>query len=539
MKFPRKKEATRQLKTYFGLIILVALSLGLGSAQTVRAATAPASNMTQAALIPIHCTASTPNCLHDWTTTGAATQASTDIFAFDFSANVMYFADRVNQGIDVISTTNNTYLGTIPVPTCNIAGAVPGSCPSGVVVTHQPHKLVVTDRNTTVGGSTVHLSHILIYDLRIPNSAPTILTINTTGTDTDELDYDPLNRRVYVANTNCPCVVTVVDITNDTIVDTIPLPSNPEQPRFNPNDGNIYITIPDDGTVATGGPADGVYKIDPTKTGAAALSKVVAAPSGCAVRGIYVDPPTNTGVVACAVPAPAFLLNFTTGQIDTSADLSGVTGTDVEAYNPNLRRWYTGSSNNTDVIEADTSGALCPSSNHTATVPAIGVYQAVAKPKKNAPPVVLNGGSCSGVNGHGIGADTNRNQVYTGVRQFPADPNGLTSGAPGVLVYFDSSPLVQPRLKDVSNFKIVAQNGSGVSRNGFIEEGYIVSVFLSGLGSGTTAVVIPTTSGIERVSCDVSSGNGTCQAVLVGQALLGGTLLVGTGNSLVANALIK
>jgi hypothetical protein len=89
--------------------------------------------------------------------------------------------------------------------------------------------------------------------------------------------------------------------------------------------------------------------------------------------------------------------------------------------------------------------------------------------------------------------------------------------------------------------KILAANGSGVSGKGFIEDGYIVSVNLSGLGAGTTALVIPTTSGIERVSCDViaSAGTGTCQGVLVGQAMLGGTLLVGTGNSLVAKASIK
>jgi hypothetical protein len=520
-------------RTYVALAGLLALSLGLGGAQTVQAVTAPASNMTRVALIPIACVnqTSTPNCLNNWTTTGA-TQASTDIFSFDFSSNVMYLADRVNLGIDVFNTTNNTYLGTIPVP-CNLATGT--SCPSGVQVTHNPHKLVVTDRSSTSP------SHIFIYDLRIPNSAPVTLTITGTGSATDELEYDPLNRRVYVANTNCPCEVTVVDITKDTIVDTIPLPSNPEQPRFNPNDGKIYITIPDDGTVATGGPADGVYVIDPTKAGAAALSKVVAAPSGCAVRGIWVDPPTNTGVIACANPAPAFLLNFTTGQIDTSADLSGVTGADQEYYNPNLRRWYTGGSNNTDAIEADTSGALCPSSNHTATVPAIGVYQAVAKPKKNAPPVVLNGGSCSGVNAHGIGADTVNNQVYVAARQFPADPNSLSTGAPGVLVYSDSSPLVQPKLKEMSNLKILAANGSGVSGKGFIEDGYIVSVNLSGLGAGTTALVVPTTAGSERVECDVigSAGTGTCQRVLVGQAMLGGSVLVSTDGVLVANAPIK
>jgi hypothetical protein len=532
MKFPRRKEATRQLKTYFGLAILLALLLGLGGAQTALAQVTPPAGMTMQALIPIHCTAATPNCLHDWTTTGAATRASSDIFALDFSANVMYFTDRVNQGVDVINTTNNTYLGTIPVPSCNVAGAIPGSCPSGVVVTHNPHKLVVTDRNTSVSGTTVHLNSIFIYDLRIPNSAPVQLHINTTGTDTDELDFDPLNRRVYVANTNCPCVVTVVDITNNTIVDTIPLPSNPEQPRFNPVDGKIYLTLPDDGTIATGGPADGVYVIDPTQTGATALSKFITAPSGCAVRGIDIDPVTNTAVIGCASPAAQFALDLTTGTILGS--FPGVTGTDGLEFNPNLRRWYTGSSNNLPALTA------CPQSADTPPVaPVIGVFAAVPKPKKNNPPVINVGADCSGVNAHGIGVDTVGNQVYVAARQFPVSPASLSANNAGVLVYQDTAPLVQPKLKEMSNVKVVPAGGSTVSGRVAIDDGYIISASLSGLGSGTTALVVTTTAGNERVSCDVSSGNGTCQRVLVGQALLGGRILVSTDGTLVANAIIK
>jgi len=526
MKFFERRQIMRQPKAQIALPIFLALVLGLGGAQTALAQT-PAAGMTQVALIPIHCVNQTvtPNCLHDWTTSGA-TQASTDIFSFDFATNTMYFADRVNQGITVIDTRNNKYLGTIPVPSCNVAGAIPGSCPSGVQVVHDQRKLIVTDRNTSVSGTTIHLKGIFIYDLKIPNSAPVQLTINTTGTDTDELDYDPVNRRAYVANTACPCVLTVVDVVTDTIVDTIPLPSNPEQPRFNPVDGKIYLTIPDDGTIATGGSADGVYVVDPTKTGAAALSKFISAPTGCAVRGIDIDPVTNTGVIGCAAPAAQFLLDFNTATIPTS--FPGVTGTDTLQFNPNLRRWYTGSSNNT--VSADSCPAL------GGVTPVIGVFAAPAKVSKKTLFARLVGADCSGVNAHGLGVDTIANQVYVGARQFPA----ASGGTPGVLVYEDTSPLVQPKLKESSNIKLEPLASPPTTGRVVIEEGFIIDATVSGVPSGTpTVLVVTTTAGNEVVPCDVSSGNATCFRVLRGQALLGGNIFVSTAGTLQAKATIK
>src|SRR2546426_7088585 len=130
----------------------------------------------------------------------------------------------------------------------------------------------------------------------MPSSGSVWYATKTRGTDTAKWCRSPVMRSACVVTPACPCVLTVVDVVTDTIVDTIPLPSNPEQPRFNPVDGKIYLTIPDDSTIATGGSADGVYVVDPTKTGAAALSKFIFAPTGCAVRGIDIESLTNTCV---------------------------------------------------------------------------------------------------------------------------------------------------------------------------------------------------------------------------------------------------
>ncbi len=90
--------------------------------------------------------------------------------------------------------------------------------------------------------------------------APTQIII-PSGTNTDELDYDPLNHRVYVGNTAAPFFVTVVDVLTETLVGQIPLTGSPEQPRFNPVDGFVYVSVPGPGL---GLPA--VVRIDTTKT---------------------------------------------------------------------------------------------------------------------------------------------------------------------------------------------------------------------------------------------------------------------------------
>jgi DNA-binding beta-propeller fold protein YncE len=424
----------------------------------------------------------------------------------------MYFADRVNKGVSVIDTVTNTYLGTLVVPTCTGVG----SCPSGVVVAPDLHKLVVTDRVS----SGVDLPNIFIYDLRLLSAPPVKLTL-ASGSDTDELDYDPLNHRAYVGNTVAPFFVTVVDLKTNTIVDSIPLPGNPEQPRFNPVDGFIYVTIPDDATIATGGPHDSVLRIDPTKTGAAAIVATFTPPAGCAVRGIDVDPVTNTGVIGCAGGASQYLLDFATGNVLTQ--YPNVTGTDTLAFNPNLRRWYTASSNNTN------SGVACPQDSTTA-FPVIGVFAAPTKKNQIA---AIVGAECSGRNGHGIGVEPFDNQVYTGVRQFPADPASATTGTRGVLVFLDPAPLAQPKLVEESQANL---QGNGKVR--FIES-YIVQANLRNLPGGTpTLLNITTTVGNEVVDCDVAGSNATCSGVLKGAALIGGEVILATAGTPVAKGRI-
>src|SRR5262249_4394054 len=143
----------------------------------------------------------------------------------------------------------------------------------------------------------------------------------------------------------------------------------------------------------------------------------------------------------CAAPTPHILMDLNTGTI--LATFPAITGTDIEAFNPNVRRWYTGSSANT-IPSVD----ACPQ-DITNSFPVLGVF---AAPTSQDQIATLVGVECSGRNGHGIGVDPFGNNVYTGVRQFPtpADPQDFTTGAAGVLVFHDPAPLAQPRVVETS-----------------------------------------------------------------------------------------
>src|SRR5215831_5716946 len=357
MEFFRYTKIAKHLREiYFVVSIVLVLSSGLGVAQKALAQPTPLAGLEAPQLLTIP----------TWTSGApgfpANTQASTDVFSFDPSTHTLYFADRTNFGVSAIDTRTNTYIGTIVVPTCTGLGtAGGGSCPSGVLVAPDLHKLVITDRSNVIGTTTQFLNHIFIFDLRLGQFTPPGGLALPAGLAPDELDYDPLNQRAYVGNTSPPFFVTVVDLVTNVIVDQIPLPGTVEQPRFDPVDGFVYATVPGAGP----GPDDhAVLRIDTTQSGAAAI--VATFPTtGCDPRGIDIDALTNTAIIGCAAPTPQILLDLSNGTI--LATFPEITGTDIEAFNPNVRRWYTGSSANT-ISSVDN----CPK-DVTNSFPVVGV----------------------------------------------------------------------------------------------------------------------------------------------------------------------
>src|SRR5215813_1827525 len=513
--------AHRGFYARLALPLLLSLVMGLASPARAQVST-PVAGLEQLPLIRI------PTWTSGDPATGVSAQvASTDVFSFDAVTHTMYFADRTNRGVSAIDTRTNTYVGTIVVPTCtaglNAAGA--GSCPSGVLVAPNLRKLVMTDRSQVIGTTTQLLNHIFIFDLRLGQFTPPEGLALPDGFAPDELDYDPLNQRAYVGNTEAPFFVTVVDLVNNVIVDQIPLPGTVEQPRFNPVDGFVYATVPG----ATPDPA--VLRIDTTQNGAAAI--VATFPTtGCDPRGIDIDALTNTAIIGCAAPTPQILMDLSNGNI--LATFPEITGTDIEAFNPNVRRWYTGSSANT-ISSVDN----CPK-DVTNSFPVVGVF---AAPTSQPPIATLVGVECSGRNGHGIGVDPFGNNVYTGVRQFPtpADPQDFQTGAPGVLVFHDPAALAQPGVVEKSQADVEPFPGSAAHAAVHIDDSHLVHALVDDLPPDTVLTVlnITTTIGNEVVNCTRSGvDDATCEGVLRGKALIGGTAMLATGGIPVAKGTI-
>src|SRR6266581_3283278 len=104
-------------------------------------------------------------------------------------------------------------------------------------------------------------------------------------------------------------------------------------------------------------------------------------------------------------------------------------GTDVLKFNPNKRRWYTGSS-------GSPNGGIC--TNTGASWPIIGVF--AAPPLGSAASATaFVGGQCSGRSARVAGVDTIGNNVYAPTPQYPVDPASTSTGQAGILVMNDQT----------------------------------------------------------------------------------------------------
>jgi DNA-binding beta-propeller fold protein YncE len=449
-------------------------------------AAAPNAGLDLLGVIPI------PN----WTTSGQ-TQANYDLFSFNPYTRIMYVADRVNHGATAIDTRTNAVLGTVSPPGCDTGT----QCPSGVLVVPDLQKLVLTDRRTSV----------FIYDLVLPGPPVTI----TVPNGADELDYDPLHHRIYVANTSAPFFLTGIDLAGaaaNTVVGQIPLPGSPEQPRFNPVNGLIYQNIAED--------KPGVAVIDPTQGDAGEIVQLFPVPD-CGPTGIDIDPVTNRAVVGCGGSNSLVSIELNDGAI--RARFPQVTGADVGYFNPNLRRWYMAAGNNR-------GGVDCPQDT-TGSFPVVGVFAAAAR-FFEGPGLV--GVQCAGRNSHGLGVDPFENNIYVGARQFPADPKSPDTGQAGVLAFHDPATLTQETPRR-SSAVLSARNDNGASGIVRFElQGRTMRVEgrAQDLPDATPVLLnVTTTIGNEVVSCTNDGGTAACRGTLLGDPLIGGVVLLAAGGT--------
>ena len=453
------------------LTLLCASTAGLGSA--AGAHMAPRSDLVLLQNIPV------PN----WTTNGS-TQANFDLFAFNPRTRVMYVADRTNKSITAIDASINQVIGLITLPSL-------GST-NGVVVAPELQSLAVTDGQ----------NNVFVYDLRVPAKAPDQYVIPSITSGTDALDYDPLNRTVYVINGSAPYYMTGIDLANHKVATQLLLPGSPELMRFNPVDGLIYQVITDNDNKNAGA---GVYVFDPV---ANAITAKYLTPD-CVPHGIDIDPVTDVALLGCGTNQGQVAIDLTSGLIVNR--FPDVTGTDLLQFNPSTRRFYTASSGNVST----TTG--CPSDT-TKSVPVIGVFSSPGLGRAKE-----DGVECAGRGSHGLGVDPIDDFIYVGSRQFPVNPSNQNTGQPGVLVFYDPTPRSNVSLPSIAN--LTSDSAFGTVQF-VLDHGIIRLTADVGFSTGTAALVnVPTTSGNEVVACGaVQNGTTTCQGPLSGSPLIGATV---------------
>ncbi len=198
---------------------------------------------------------------------------SFDIMEVDQAAHLLYVADRTTGGVDVfnIATPAAQYVQTIDT----------GAAPNGLVVAKNVNKLFVGAADSSV----------VVIDIA-PGSMTRntiIARLNTGGKKrTDEMDYDPVEKKLYAANSD-DGIVTVIDAVRNTIVKKFEnMGDGLEQPRYDPADGMMYMTSSDQ---------NAVFQFDPRSD---TLVRKVTVSVDCNPNGMAINTSTNQAILGCS-----------------------------------------------------------------------------------------------------------------------------------------------------------------------------------------------------------------------------------------------
>lgn len=244
--------------------------------------------------------------------------ASIDILEIDQAAHLLYVADRTDNGIDIfdVSTPNAKYVKTIDV----------GTGPNGVTVAKNVNKLFAGLNDSNVA--------IIDIDPASPKVNTVIARLNTGGkARADEMDYDPVDKKLYVANSD-DGIVSVVDAVNNTIVKKYDqMGDGLEQPRYNSGDGMFYLT-------SSG--QNAVFQFDPTKD---VLVKKFDVGVPCDPNGLGINPTTNQALLGCSnKKTQQFLLwDLKAGQVLSTFNQAGAG--DAVFYSAKADRYFFAASN--------------------------------------------------------------------------------------------------------------------------------------------------------------------------------------------------
>ena len=248
----------------------------------------------------------------------AGKTASIDIIDIDQQAHLMYVTDRGDNGIDIFDVASPTakYVKTVDV----------GSGPNGVVVAKNVNKVFAA----------LNDSNVAIIDIATGSSTlnTVIAKLNTGGKKrADELDYDPTDKKVYVANSD-DGIVTVIDATSNKILKKFDNMGDAlEQPRYDSKDGMIYLT-------SSG--QNAVFQFDPTKD---VMVKKFDVGAKCDPNGIAINPATQQALLGCSSRSAnnAILWDIAGGKVISSFEQAGAG--DAVLYSASADRFLFAASN--------------------------------------------------------------------------------------------------------------------------------------------------------------------------------------------------
>ena len=131
----------------------------------------------------------------------------------------------------------------------------------------------------------------------------------------------------------------------------------------------------------------------------------------------------------------------------------------------------------------------------------IGIFDALMV--NGAPQPRLAGVACMGRNGK-VGVDPIENTVYVPTRQYPVDSTSPTTGSPGVQVYRDLTPPVQPLLTSATAIlKPLTGSSAGQVTVTMTPDARVlrISAYPTGVKGSTVLISLPTTVTNEVVPC--------------------------------------
>lgn len=234
---------------------------------------------------------------------------SADIMDVDQAGHLMVVGDTSSGGVDEwdISAATPKFLRTVKTP---------GGGPSGVIIAKNVNRIVAGIADSSVVSIDMTTNQV-------------VGTINTGGKKrADELDYDPKDKKVYVANSD-DGIITSIDMTTFKVAKKFEDKTwvAIEQPRYDSADGMMYVTIRDPNKLAV---------FDPAKD---ELIKQIDLP-GSRSAGIWMNPKTNMGVIS--VQTRPIIWDFNAGKQAGTLEQAGTP--DMIYYDAKTDLYFLGAS---------------------------------------------------------------------------------------------------------------------------------------------------------------------------------------------------